>query len=53
LAEEGFSSEDALILGYASFGIDALEKTFGVEVVRPGWPAQARAWRSLRREGLS
>jgi hypothetical protein len=33
LAEEGFSPEDALILSYASFGLDALEKTFGVEIV--------------------
>jgi hypothetical protein len=34
LAEEGFSYEDALILGYASFGFHALEKTFGGEVVQ-------------------
>jgi hypothetical protein len=33
LTEEGFSHEDALILSYASFGFDALEKTFGVESV--------------------
>jgi hypothetical protein len=33
LAGEGFSYEDALILSYASFGFDALEKTFGVEIV--------------------
>jgi hypothetical protein len=47
LAEEGFSYEDALILSYASFGFDVLEKTFGVETVRSGWPAQARPWRLL------
>ena len=33
LTEEGFSHEDAMILSYASFGFDALEKTFGVESV--------------------
>jgi len=33
LTEEGFSHEDALILSYASFGFDTLEKTFGVESV--------------------
>lgn len=33
LAEEGFAREDALILGYASFGFDAIEETFGVEMV--------------------
>ena len=33
MTEEGFSHEDALILSYASFGFDALEKTFGVESV--------------------
>lgn len=33
LAEEGFSREDALILSYASFGFDAIEETFGVEMV--------------------
>jgi hypothetical protein len=33
LTEEGFSHEDALILIYASFGFDVLEKTFGVESV--------------------
>lgn len=33
LTEESFSPEDALILSYASFGFDALEATFGVEVV--------------------
>ena len=33
LTEEGFSHEDALILSYASFGFDALQKTFGVETV--------------------
>jgi hypothetical protein len=47
LAEEGFSYEDALILSYASFGFDVLEKTLGVEIVRSAWPAQARPWRSL------
>ena len=33
LTEEGFAHADALILSYASFGFDALEKTFGVEMV--------------------
>ena len=33
LTEESFSHEDALILSYASFGFDEIEKTFGVEVV--------------------
>jgi hypothetical protein len=33
LTEESFSHEDALILSYASFGFDALEETFGVEIV--------------------
>jgi hypothetical protein len=33
LTEEGFSHEDALIISYASFGFDVLEKTFGVEMV--------------------
>jgi hypothetical protein len=33
LTEEGFSHEDTMILSYASFGFDALEKTFGVESV--------------------
>jgi hypothetical protein len=33
LTEEGFSHEDALIISYASFGLDVLEKTFGVEMV--------------------
>ena len=33
MTEEGFSHEDALILSYASFGCDALQKTFGVESV--------------------
>ena len=33
LTEEGFSHEDALILSYASFGFDVLEKIFGVESV--------------------
>jgi hypothetical protein len=31
LTEEGFSHEDVMILSYASFGFDALEKTFGIE----------------------
>jgi hypothetical protein len=33
LTEEGFSHEDAMILSYASFGFNTLEKTFGVESV--------------------
>lgn len=33
LTEEGFSHEDALIISYASFGFDEMEKTFGVETV--------------------
>lgn len=33
MSEEGFSHEAAMILSYASFGFDALEKTFGVESV--------------------
>jgi len=33
LRELGFTREDAFILSYATFGIDRLQETFGVEVV--------------------
>jgi hypothetical protein len=53
LADEGFSSEDALILTYASFGCDALGKIFGIEIAQSKWPAWTTPWRSLRWRGLS
>jgi hypothetical protein len=50
LIEESFSREDALMLGYASFGYDEIEETFGVEmVVTNDLRMQARYERSFPR----